>query len=193
MTYIVSQEQSADGLTEAQQGIKVAPAMKKREVVVRVRPDGDEWNIDVVRRSRATPYYANLALTVVKAVVKRQDGYLRHGEARLAPMCLQDIADDIGIMHHTTVSRLSNYTVVDSPQGRVLLTDLFSRRFIRDRLASGSADVSCRAAHFAVAKVIEKHRGDRLSDRILAQLVYESSGIAIARRTVKKIRQRLGV
>lgn len=123
-----------------------------------------------------------------QAIVARQQGWFEHGDIGLQPMRLSDIAADIGI-HESTVSRVVNSKYLQCPRGLISL-----KRFFTSHVETSGGDACSAAAVKAMIKqLIDQESGnDPLSDHRLAKML-ERRGIRIARRTVTKYRDALGI
>jgi len=158
-------------------------AQKEAITFVKRKVDGAKWFIDAINQRRNT-----LRLTM-EAILKHQEAYFLTGdETELKPMILKDIADIIG-MDISTVSRVANSKYVQTPYGTFLLKTLFSESLSTE---SGE-EVSTRE----VKKILEEAVGEEdkrkpLSDEKLMK-VLQDKGYKIARRTVAKYREQLGI
>ena len=125
---------------------------------------------------------------VAESIVQQQMSFLEEGIAALRPMVLRDVADDIE-MHESTVSRVVNGKYMDTPRG------IFEMRFFFHSSlghASGS-DVSSVSVKEKIRKIIGSERPSKpLSDARIATALKES-GLQIARRTVAKYREEMGI
>lgn len=125
---------------------------------------------------------------VATSIVKFQREFLDHGIERLRPLVLRDVAEDIQ-MHESTVSRVVNNKYMHTPRG------LFEMRFFfHSGIASSRGDdVSSLTVKERIKKIIAQEDARRpLSDSaIVTQLRRE--GLQIARRTVAKYRDELGI
>lgn len=125
---------------------------------------------------------------VSESIVKHQRHFLDDGITELRPLVLRDVADDID-MHESTVSRVVNGKYMHTPQG------IFEMRFFfHSALGHASGDeVSSVAVKERIRRIIEAEDSSKpLSDsRIAARL--EESGLEIARRTVAKYREEMGI
>ncbi len=125
---------------------------------------------------------------VTKAVVSRQREWFEHGPNFLRPMPMTDLAEQLGI-HVSTVSRAVAEKWMASPRGLVRLRDFF---------AGGTEnregeDVSWNAIKAMLSEVVEgEDRHHPLSDRAIAEQL-QARGVEIARRTVVKYREQLGI
>ncbi len=125
---------------------------------------------------------------VATAIVRRQEEFLEKGLPHLRPLVLRDIADDIG-MHESTVSRVVANKYLATPRG------VFPLKFFFHSAISHAVDgdISSVVVKERIRELIEQEDPSRpLSDaRVARQL--NRLGIRIARRTVAKYREDLGV
>lgn len=125
---------------------------------------------------------------VAESIVRHQQGFLDSGVSALKPMVLRDVADDVQ-MHESTVSRVVTNKYMSTPQG------VFEMKFFfHSGLATGSGeDISSLAVKQKIKKLIEEEPPrSPLSDSAIVK-VLRSEGIDIARRTVAKYRDELGI
>jgi RNA polymerase sigma-54 factor len=125
---------------------------------------------------------------VMQCILRRQRGFFDEGPERLGPMVLRDVADEIGV-HESTVSRVTTNKYVLCPHGIFELKYFFSAGISR-----GSGDD---LAAEAVKEKLRKLVGDEdpkkpYSDSALTKLLAKDD-IKIARRTVAKYREALGI
>lgn len=125
----------------------------------------------------------------MNAIMEYQKEYFLTGdERRLRPMILKDIADTID-MDVSTVSRVANSKYVDTPYGTKLIKEFFSESM---KNVQGE-DVSTREIKKILETVIrDESKRKPLTDDKLAKMLKEK-GYPIARRTVAKYREQLGI
>jgi RNA polymerase sigma-54 factor len=149
---------------------------------LRRKIEAAKWFIEAVHQRQST------IERVAKEIVRRQEGFLRHGVQQLKPMKMQDIADAVEV-HISTVSRAVSGKYIQTPQG---VFDM--KRFFSSGTMSDAGDmVSQRAVKDTLEQIIAAEDKDcPLSDD---QLVEELGrrGVHIARRTVTKYRKALGI
>ena len=125
----------------------------------------------------------------MSAIMRYQEDYFLTGDDRkLKPMSLKDIADEVG-MDISTVSRVASQKYVQTPFGTFLIKRFFSESMTN----SEGEEVSTRE----IKKILEESIGeedsrDPLTDDALAVLL-KDKGYPIARRTVAKYREQLGM
>ncbi len=125
----------------------------------------------------------------MRAIIKRQkDFFLSGDESDLHPMKLQDIASDTGF-DVSTISRVCNSKYADTPWGVLQLKKLFSKAFD----TGDGNEVSTREIKSALRNLVESEpKGNPLSDSKIADEL-KKMGYPIARRTVAKYREQLGI
>jgi len=141
-----------------------------------------QWLIQAIEQRRQT------MLKVMHFIVGRQREFFEKGIQGLRPLTLREVAEGIG-MHESTVSRVTNEKFVQTPRGVLPLKFFFSSGL---RSSEGD-DVSARGIRAAIEKMIgEEDPYDPLTDQAIVERL-ERDGVQIARRTVAKYRDQLGV
>lgn len=127
-------------------------------------------------------------MKVATELVKQQDGFFREGVSRLKPLTLRQVAEAID-MHESTVSRVTSNKYLHCARG---LFDL--KYFFSSGVASADGDgASAEAVKAAIKTLIDGEAADDiLSDDTLVDLLKEK-GFDIARRTVAKYREAMGM
>jgi len=127
-------------------------------------------------------------LKVASCIVERQQAFLEYGEEAMKPMVTQDIADALG-MHASTISRVTTRKYMHAPRGIYELKSLFSAHVTTQ--AGGRA--SATAIRALIKKLIAAENPQKpISDAGLAGIL-EEQGINVARRTIAKYREMLGI
>ncbi len=125
---------------------------------------------------------------VANSIVKFQHAFFEHGVSHLKPLVLKDVAEDIR-MHESTISRATANKYAHTPQGIFELKFFFTSRVKAD----GGDDVSAETVKEKIRELVAAEQGlDPLSDQAIADIL-RNSKINIARRTVAKYRQALGI
>ena len=125
---------------------------------------------------------------VTESIVKFQREFLDRGIAHLKPLILRDVAEDIG-MHESTVSRVTTNKYVHTPQGIFELKYFFNSSISR---VSGE-DIASEAVKNHIRQiVVAEDVKNPYSDQRIVELL-RAQGIDIARRTVAKYREVLGI
>ncbi|MBL9032588.1 MAG: RNA polymerase factor sigma-54 [Phycisphaerae bacterium] len=155
---------------------------KKDRDFLRTNIGNAQWLIDAVGQRKQT------LLRVVNAVVEAQRDYFDYGPQALKPLPMTQLAEQLGI-HVATVSRAVSEKHLLTPRGIVPL-----RRFFSGGLATESGEgMSYDAVRAALREVVEaEDKAKPLSDEALVEELAKR-GIEIARRTVAKYREQLGI
>ena len=162
-------------LQEAKRDPKIVDFLKRKI-------DSAKWFIESIHQRQ------NTITRIATEIVKRQSDFLRKGVQALKPMKMQDIADTVGV-HISTVSRAVSGKYIQTPQGIFEMKRFFSGGTVTD---SGEV-VSQQAVKQLLEKIVDKEdKKQPFSDDRLVSLLAER-GVHIARRTVTKYRQALGI
>ena len=156
---------------------------KEAFTFIKSKIDSAKWFIDAIKQRQQT-----LLLTMSSIMRYQEDYFLTGDDRKLKPMILKDIADEVG-MDISTVSRVASQKYVQTPFGTFLIKRFFSESMTN---AEGE-EVSTRE----IKKILEESIGeedsrDPLTDDALAKLL-KDKGYPIARRTVAKYREQLGI
>lgn len=140
------------------------------------------WLIRSIHQRQRTIY------KVTESIVKSQRDFLEHGVTHLKPMVLKDIASDIG-MHESTISRVTSNKYVHTPQGTFELKYFFSSAIQK---ANGD-DIAAESVKEKIRLIVKaENTGSPISDQGIVDEL-KKQGIEIARRTVAKYREMLGI
>ncbi len=127
-------------------------------------------------------------LRVSQAIVDRQRAFLDHGEVAMRPLTLREIAETVKL-HESTISRVTTQKYLASPRGIYELKYFFGSHVATD--TGGAA--SSTAIRALIRQLVGAEDGKKpLSDARLAEILGEQ-GIVVARRTVAKYRELLGI
>jgi RNA polymerase sigma-54 factor len=139
--------------------------------------------------AKALDQRARTVLKVAKAVFARQMGFLASGAQHLRPLVLREIAAATGL-HESTVSRATADKYALTPWGTLPLKYFFTTAI---PATSGEESHSAEAIRQQLRRMIEREPPDGAlsDDQLVAAL--EKAGVAIARRTVAKYRESLGI
>lgn len=128
-------------------------------------------------------------LKVATEIVKQQEAFFRHGVAHLRPLTLAKVAEAIE-MHESTVSRVTSNKYLSCPRGLFELKFFFTSAI---QSADGGEAVSALAVKEAIRTLIAAEDPKKiLSDDTLVELL-NAKGFDIARRTVAKYREAIGL
>jgi len=127
-------------------------------------------------------------LKVTRAIAARQADFLNNGDEHMKPMILKDIAAAIE-MHESTISRVTSGKYMHTPRGVYELRYFFSSQ-VEGGDGQGTSSTAIRAK---IRKLIRDEDAENpLSDSRLAEIL-SGEGIPVARRTVAKYREGLGI
>jgi RNA polymerase sigma-54 factor len=155
---------------------------KEAKTYIREKLRSAWWLIRSIHQRQRT------IVRVTESIIRFQRRFLDEGVAYLRPLVLRDVAEDIGV-HESTVSRVTTNKYVHTPQGIFELKYFFNSAIGR----SDGSDTASESVKMRIKKIIEIEDHDKpLSDQKIANLLAEE-GIEIARRTVAKYREMLGI
>ena len=127
-------------------------------------------------------------IRVSQSIVEFQEDFLEQGEMAMKPLVLKEISEAIGV-HESTVSRATTRKYMLTPRGLFELKYFFSSHVQTDR----GGTISATAVKARLHMLLEKEpTGSPLSDQDLSELLRQT-GIIVARRTVAKYRESLGI
>ncbi|MDF3934862.1 RNA polymerase factor sigma-54 [Pseudomonas citronellolis] len=127
-------------------------------------------------------------MKVATQIVEHQRGFLEYGEEAMKPLVLHDIAEAVG-MHESTISRVTTQKFMHTPRGIFELKYFFSSHVS----TSEGGECSSTAIRAIIKKLVAAESPKKpLSDSKIAGLL-EAQGIQVARRTVAKYRESLGI
>jgi RNA polymerase sigma-54 factor len=131
---------------------------------------------------------AETIIKITSEIVKRQQAFFTHGVQHLKPLTLRDVAEAVE-MHESTVSRVTNEKFVQTPRGVLPLKFFFSSGLA----TSDGDDVSARGIKDQIEKLVSgEDTKNPLTDQTIVEIL-KQTGVQIARRTVAKYRDQLGV
>ncbi len=143
-----------------------------------------QWLIKSIEQRRRTIF------KVTDSIVRFQREFLEHGVEHLRPMVLKDVADDIG-MHESTVSRVTTNKYVHTPQGIFELKYFFNTSI---QAVDGGDGFAAESVKEKIRQLIAGEDSERPhSDQRIVQILKDKHGMDIARRTVTKYREMLGL
>jgi len=154
---------------------------ENREFITQ-RLNSAQWMIQAIEQRRQT------MLKVMNFIVDRQREFFEKGIEYLKPLTLREVAEVIN-MHESTVSRVTNEKWVQTPRGVLPLKFFFSSALS----TTSGEDASARAIRAQIEKLVgDESALDPLTDQQIVQKLKER-GVRIARRTVAKYRDQLGI
>ena len=157
-----------------------SPSEAKEYVQSKLR--GAQWLIRSIHQRQRT------IRKVTESLVKFQRPFFEKGIAYLKPLVLREVAEDVG-MHESTISRVTTNKYVHTPQGVYELKFFFNSGINR---VQGEAVASEAVKERIRRMVADENTAKPLSDQAIADLL-KKENIDIARRTVAKYRELLGI
>ncbi len=141
-----------------------------------------QWLIRSIQQRQRT------IIRVAESILKFQRDFFEKGIAHLKPLILRDVAEDIGV-HESTVSRVTTNKYVHTPQGIFELKFFFNSGISR----TNGEDLASQAVKSKIKELVSSEDVKRPhSDQKIVELL-RKAGIDIARRTVAKYREQLGI
>ncbi len=142
-----------------------------------------QWLIRSIDQRRKT------IVKVTECIVEKQRAFFDKGIDFLKPMILRDIAETVG-MHESTISRVTSNKYVATPRGVYELKFFFNSAIKRD---GAKADIASEAVKQTIKKIIvAEDEKNPYSDQKIVEILADQD-IVIARRTVAKYREMLGI
>lgn len=158
---------------------------KDKEAIqfVKNKIDSAKWFISAIKQRHDT------LMRTMQTILDYQQEYFKDGDkSKLRPMILKDIADRTGL-DVSTISRVVNSKYVQTQFGIILLKSLFSEAMQTD---SGEEVSSYEIKNILQQCIDEEDKRRPLTDETLMEIL-NSKGYRIARRTVAKYREMLGI
>lgn len=144
---------------------------------------GAKWLIGAIEQRRRT------IIRVTESIVEKQREFFEKGVAYLKPMILRDVAEAIS-MHESTISRVTSNKYVHTPQGLFELKYFFNSSISR----VGEEDIASESVKQAIKILcVAEDKGKPMSDQAIVKKLMAEHGVKIARRTVAKYRDMLGI
>ena len=140
------------------------------------------WLIKSMQQRQRTIY------KVVDSLLKFQKDFFERGVEHLKPLVLRDVAEDIE-MHESTVSRVTTNKYMHTPQGIFELKYFFSTALPQ----RNGESVSAESIRQRIKAMIKNENPDKpLTDNAISNIL-SGENIKVARRTVAKYREQLGI
>ena len=142
-----------------------------------------QWLIRAIEQRRKT------IIRVAECIVEKQREFFENGVAHLKPMILRDVAEAVG-MHESTISRVTTNKYMHTPQGLFELKYFFNSSIRR----VANEDIASESVKQAIKTLIDQEdKTNPVSDQAIVEMLEKNEGIKIARRTVAKYREMLGI
>lgn len=156
---------------------------KKAALFIKQKLDAAKWYIDAVNQRQ------NTLMQTISAIIKLQHDYFLTGDDKsLKPMILKDVADITGF-DISTISRVVKSKYADTPNGILLLKDLFSDSLTNE----DGEEVSTKEIKTYLQEVVDnENKRKPYTDDALVKILKEK-GYNIARRTIAKYRDQLNI
>ncbi|HOT49626.1 MAG TPA: RNA polymerase factor sigma-54 [Candidatus Hydrogenedentes bacterium] len=173
-------------------GLRISAEYRQMASNAKMDPQGKQYLREKVDSAkwllRNIEQRQNTIVRIARAIVDVQEEFLEKGPEFLKPLTLQEIADTVGV-HEATVSRATRGKYMQTPQGLYEMKYFFSPGLRRD---SGESQ-SSKSVQSIIKKIIDEEDKSRpLSDQKIADML-RRQGLNIARRTVTKYRESLGI
>jgi RNA polymerase sigma-54 factor len=168
---------------EIMSGMNAGVTAEDGKRYIKERVQSATWLIKSIQQRQKTIY------RVAESIVRYQKEFFDRGIRYLKPLILRDIADDVE-MHESTISRVVTNKYMHTPRGIFEMKYFFGSSIHR----TGGDDVASKSVQEDIRKIIgeEDHRKP-FSDQEIVERLKKMSGISIARRTVAKYREVMGV
>jgi RNA polymerase sigma-54 factor len=141
-----------------------------------------QWLIRSIDQRRKT------IVRVTECIIEKQREFFEKGIDFLKPMILRDVAETVG-MHESTISRVTSNKYVNTPQGLFELKFFFNSAIRREN----DEDIASESVKQAIKKIIgDEDPREPHSDQKIVEILAQQD-IVIARRTVAKYREMLGI
>ena len=157
-------------------------ASDEEKEFIRRKVNSAQWLIDSIQQRR------NTLTRVAQAIVDHQTRFLDEGPEAIEPLKMQQIADKVGV-HVTTVSRAVDDKWIQAPRGIYALR----RFFVGGTVSEGGEEVAWDAIRLRLQELVghEDKRSPHSDDELVREL--KNHGLSVARRTVTKYRQKMGI
>lgn len=133
---------------------------------------------------------ARTILKVAREIVRQQDGFLIEGVQKLKPLTLKTVAEATG-MHESTVSRVTANKYMATGRGTFELKYFFTTAIATT--AEGEGQHSAEAVRHRIRELVAREVATSvLSDDLIVERL-KNEGVDIARRTVAKYREAMGI
>ena len=174
---------------------KIGPSKQYQQMLTELKEDKEaseflknklesaQWFADALKQREVT------LLSTMSCILDLQDSFFKSGDIKdLKPMKLLDVAQKVKL-DISTVSRVTNSKYIETPFGTFLLKEFFSEAFSKE----DGTSISNKVVKSHLQDLLEKEdKSKPLTDEQLSEILDEK-GYHIARRTVAKYREQLGV
>ena len=174
---------------------KIGPSKQYQQMLTEL--DGNKEASEFLKKKlESAQWFANALkqreetlLNTMTCILDLQDNFFKSGDVKdLKPMKLLDVAQKVKL-DISTISRVTNSKYIETPFGTFLLKEFFSEAFSKE----DGTTISNKVVKSHLQDLLEKEdKRQPLTDEKLSELLDEK-GYHIARRTVAKYREQLGV
>lgn len=155
---------------------------EKGKRYIREKVQSATWLIKSIQQRQKTIY------RVAESIVRQQKEFFDGGMDHLKPLVLRNIADDVA-MHESTISRVVTNKYMQTPRGIFEMKFFFSSGIHR----TGGEAIASKSVKESIRRIISEEDSKKpLSDIEIVELL-DGEGIDIARRTVAKYREMMGI
>ena len=156
---------------------------KEASEFLKKKLESAQWFADALKQREGT------LLSTMSCILELQDSFFKSGDIKdLKPMKLLDVAQKVKL-DISTVSRVTNSKYIETPFGTFLLKEFFSEAFSKE----DGTSISNKVVKSHLQDLLEKEDKTKpLTDEQLSEIL-DKKGYHIARRTVAKYREQLGV
>ena len=164
------------------QRIASGQATDEEKEYIKRKINAAQWLIESIEQRRST------LTRVAQAIIEHQEAFLKEGPHAIVPLKMQEIADVVKV-HVTTVSRAVDDKWIDTPRGIFALR----RFFVGGTQTDDGEDVAWDHVRIKLQELVDNEdKAKPLSDDELVKRL-KAMGFNVARRTVNKYRQKLGI
>ncbi|MEC9002745.1 MAG: RNA polymerase factor sigma-54 [Planctomycetota bacterium] len=162
--------------------LKQGTATADEKEFIKRKVNAAQWLMEAIEQRR------NTLRKVAQAIVNYQQPFLDDGPEHIVPLKMQQIADQVGV-HVTTVSRAVDDKWIETPRGLFPL----KRFFVGGTTGDDGEDVAWDRIRLKLQELIDKENKAKpySDDELVKQL--GNHGMKVARRTVTKYRQKMGI
>jgi len=127
-------------------------------------------------------------LKIGTEVINRQTEFLKHGIGKLRPMTMHDVAETIGV-HAATISRAVSAKYILTPHGLMDLRTFFSSGYTTQQ----GTEISNTGVREAIQQLVASEDTAKPFSDTAIEKQLQAKGIKVARRTIAKYRDQLGI
>ena len=183
--YAISNEESLPQIKINTEIIEALQEESNLDPIWREKINGAKQKIDMLQQRKST------ILRVAEYILAHQQDFFYFGEIGLVPMLLKDCAKHLELAE-STISRAVSNKYLACPQGLFALRYFFSQNAAINDSETGNA-ISANAIKSVIAQIVEHEDKTKPHSDCSLHRLLQQQGINIARRTVAKYREQLGI